>query len=212
MSDSTISPVVVSMKKLVAPSVRSRSGRFWKPSTVAPSPGGRVGLREADELRGGLRVRHRVPGAERALHRGLELRRRDAVHVAVGDEVADRELPPLQRDRPAADARPELQVARRQERRTRTASAGEQRARRRLAVIAHPPGRRPSRCGSASPNASSASGCRFTAPRRTISGSRPGRQQQAARTTLRTSALDRRGRGTRPDSGRRRTAAGALRS
>ena len=38
MSDSTISPVVVSMKKLVAASVRSSSGRFWKPSTVAPSP------------------------------------------------------------------------------------------------------------------------------------------------------------------------------
>ena len=42
MSDSTISPVVESMKKLVAASVRSSSGRFWKPSTVAPSP--EVGL------------------------------------------------------------------------------------------------------------------------------------------------------------------------
>ena len=42
MSDSTISPVVVSMKKFVAASVRSSSGRFWKPSTVAPSP--EVGL------------------------------------------------------------------------------------------------------------------------------------------------------------------------
>ena len=29
MSDSTISPVIVSMKKLVAASVRSMSGRFW---------------------------------------------------------------------------------------------------------------------------------------------------------------------------------------
>jgi len=38
MSDSTMSPVVVSTMKEVAPSVRSSSGRFWKPSTVAPSP------------------------------------------------------------------------------------------------------------------------------------------------------------------------------
>ncbi len=38
MSASTMSPVTVSTRNDVAPSVRSSSGRLWKPMVVTPSP------------------------------------------------------------------------------------------------------------------------------------------------------------------------------
>ena len=55
-------------------------------------------------------VLDRVPRAEGARDRGLELLRRDARDAGVGDEVADGKLAPAQALGPVADARAELEI------------------------------------------------------------------------------------------------------
>ena len=80
----------------VAPSVRSRSGPVLKSDDRRAVAGRRVGEREPDELRRNLRRRHGVPRGERGLHRLLQLRGRDPGGAAIGNEIADRQLRPLE--------------------------------------------------------------------------------------------------------------------
>ena len=172
MSDSTMSPVVVSISE-------GRGGeRAIHVGTVLKAEHRRaVALRPAapdvkptnsDEI---CALATAVPGREGARHRLLELLRGHAADAAIGDEVADRHPRPLERHRPRADARAELQIRRRRApARRRSAAARSTDASARLIVRRPSAPSRPAPC--ARTHRAAAAGAR-RAPRVTVCGASP---------------------------------------
>ena len=205
MSDSMSAPVDESTRKLVEASTRSRSGRLRNPSIDDPSSLPGLRRRDARELIGDRRGRHRLPRGERAADGGLEIGGGHAGDAAVGDEVADRRLRPLQRDllsahraRRTSDTRTPGRTVRASARPRPTSATGR--------FTSHLPPASRTVC-SKSPSGS--------APARRIAahdahGARGRRRQQHRRGDEPAGVVGGAGRrGTRPGSGRARTARSA---